>query len=139
MTRKEELNKIGLTADNSIIAGLGILNALNIRENKDIDIVVTENAYTRWSTDNRFHKKEDQEQKIITDDLLEISMGWNVLNKNWKFNDFLEKSIVIDNIRHLMVDFRLEIKRSWLLNKNIRQKDIDDVKLIESYLKIKSA
>lgn len=45
MNIKNKLSEIGLTSESSIVIGSGILNVLNLRESKDIDIVVTEEKY----------------------------------------------------------------------------------------------
>mgnify|MGYP001615810733 CR=1 FL=1 len=135
MSIKDELEKIGLTSDNSVVIGSGILSALNIRESKDIDIVVDEKIYERLSGDSRFNKSENHGREILTDKLLEIGTSWGVLDKNWKFEDFLSKSAAIDGVRYITLEFLLAVKKSWLLDKDVRQKDIDDVELIENYLK----
>lgn len=137
MNIKDELNKIGLTPDNSIVIGSGILNALGIRETKDIDVVVDENTYVRLSSDSHFEKKINHGQEVLIDELFEIGISWNVLGKTWKFNDFLSNSVLIDNVRYLTLQFLLNVKRSWLKDKDVRQKDIDDIKLIEDHLKYK--
>lgn len=134
MNTKNELNKIGLTPDNSIIIGSGILSALGIRESKDIDVVVDKETYDRLKSDSRFHKAENHGREILADDLLEIGTSWGVLGKNWSFGDFLSKSVVIDGVRYITLEFLLAVKKSWLLDKDVRQKDKDDVQMIEKYL-----
>ena len=137
MNIKKELDKIGLTPDNSIVIGSGILNALGIRETKDIDVVVDEDAYSHLSSDNRFEKRINHAQEVLTDDIFEIGISWKTLDRVWRFNDFLTNSVLIDNVRYLTLQFLLDVKRSWLKDKDVRQKDIDDVKLIEDNLKYK--
>lgn len=34
---------------------------------------------------------------------------------------------------YISLDFLLRVKQSWLQDDDVRQKDIDDVKLIEAY------
>ena len=55
-------------------------------------------------------------------------------NKDWKFDDFLGESVVIDEVRYTTLEFLLAVKQSWLLEKDARQKDIDDAELIKNYL-----
>lgn len=135
---KEELEKIGLNPDNSVVIGSGILSALGIRESKDIDLVVDQENYNRLKSDGHFKKETNHVgTEILTDDVFEIGVGWNVLGKNWMFNDFLDKSEIINGVRYHTLEFLLEVKRSWLKDSDVRQKDFDDVKLIEDYLKNK--
>jgi len=60
---------------------------------------------------------------------------WTVLGETWTFDNLLEHSVVIDGVRYNTVQFLLDTKRSWLADKDVRQKDIDDVQLMETYLK----
>ncbi|OGZ04610.1 MAG: hypothetical protein A2604_00315 [Candidatus Liptonbacteria bacterium RIFOXYD1_FULL_36_11] len=134
MDIKRELERIGLTIENSVVIGSGILSALNIRESQDIDVTVNEDVYKRLSADSRFKKAENHGREVLTDGLLEIGTSWGVLNKDYKFDDFLGESVVIDEVRYTTLEFLLAVKQSWLLEKDARQKDIDDVELIKNYL-----
>jgi len=134
MDIKRELERIGLTIENSVVIGSGILSALNIRESQDIDVTVSEDVYKRLSVDSRFKKAENHGREVLTDGLLEIGTSWGVLNKDWKFDDFLGESVVIDEVRYTTLEFLLAVKQSWLLEKDARQKDIDDAELIKNYL-----
>ncbi|MCX6789405.1 MAG: hypothetical protein NTZ42_02235 [Candidatus Gribaldobacteria bacterium] len=134
MEIKSKLNEMDLTPDNAIVIGSGILNALKLRESHDIDVVATPEKYQELALDSRFKKEIKREREILTSDLLEIMTSWTVLGKTWYFDNLLEQSVVIDSVRYNTVQFLLNAKRSWLTDKDIRQKDIDDVKLMEDYL-----
>ncbi len=131
---KKELIKVGLDSDNAVVIGSGILDALNLRESGDIDVVVTEEKYKEMADNYRFKKKEKHGKELIADDLLEIQTSWTVAGKTWEFNDLLNRSTVIDNVRYNTVQFLLDAKRCWIASGNARQKDIDDVRLMEQYI-----
>ena len=131
---KNKLEEIGLNSSNSIVIGSGILGALNIRESKDIDVVVSKDIYTKLYSDSRFKKGRNHEKEVIFYKSFEIGEDWNVLGRIWTLEDLLDKSTVIDGVRYTTLQFMLDLKRSWLKDKNVRQKDMDDVKLIEKYL-----
>jgi len=131
---KNKLDGLGLNSDNAVVIGSGILNALNLRESKDIDVIATEGKYKELSSNNRFHKEQNHGREILTDDLFEIGTIWNVVGKNWKFEDLLNNSTIIDGVRYNSVEFLLNAKRRWIAGGEGRQKDIDDVKLMEHYL-----
>ena len=135
MEIKSKLNEKDLNSDNAIVIGSGILNALKLRESNDIDVVATPEKYQSLALDSPFKKQIKRGQEILTSDLLEIMTSWTVLGKSWTFNDLLEHSVVINGIRYNTVQFLLDAKRSWLANEDVRQKDIDNVKLMEAYLK----
>ncbi len=134
MNIKNKLDELGLTSDNAVVIGSGILGALNLRESQDIDVIVTEEKFKELSNNNRFHKKRNHERKILTDDLFEIGTNWTVVGKTWKFGDLLNYSTIINGVRYNTVKFLLDVKRRWIANGEGRQKDIDDVKLMEQYL-----
>lgn len=123
-----------MNPDNAVVIGSGILNALNLRESKDIDVVVTADKYESLSKDSRFKKKESHGREVLTDDLFEIGTSWIVVGKIWKFDDLLNHSTVIDGVRYNAVEFLLDAKRRWISDREGRQKDTDDVKLMEDYL-----
>ncbi len=129
------LADIGLTPDNSVVIGSGILSALGIRDSKDIDAVVIEDVYSRLGQDPKFTKSQNHGREILTMNLFEIGTSWGVLGKDQSYKDLAENSVVIDGVRYITPEFLLEVKRSWLKDDDVRQKDIDDVKLIEEYIR----
>jgi hypothetical protein len=131
---KTKLDELGLNSDNSIVIGSGILRALNLRESKDIDVVVTEEKYRELSNSGRFKKEQNRGREVLTDNLFEIVTSWTVIGKAWKFDDLLIYSVIIDGVRYNTVQFLLDAKRRWIADEEGRQKDIDDVKLMEQYL-----
>ncbi|MEK7172387.1 MAG: hypothetical protein AAB740_00200 [Patescibacteria group bacterium] len=135
MKIKDKLNEMGLSPDNAVVIGSGILNVLKIRESNDIDVVVTLEKYQNLALDSRFKKEMKRGREILSGDLLEIMASWTVLNKTWTFDNLLEQSVVIDGVRYNTIQFLLNAKRSWLADEDIRQKDLDDIKLMEAYLK----
>ncbi len=134
MDIKNKLNELDLTTDNSIVISSGILNALNLRESKDIDMVVTEQKYKKLTNKNHFKRKQKHGHELLIGDLFEIGTSWIVMGKSWTFEDLLGYSTVIDGVRYNSVEFLLSVKRSWITEGNNAKKHLDDVKLIENYL-----
>ncbi len=134
MVIKNKLNELGLNSDSAVVIGSGILSALNLRESKDIDVVVTEEKYKELSNNSRFRKEQNHGREILDDGLFEIGTSWTVIGKTWKFEDLLDRSTIIDGVRYNSLEFLLEAKRGWIADGEGRQKDIDDVKLMKSVL-----
>lgn len=130
----KSLSALGLNPDNSVVIGSGILSALEIRKSKDIDVVVDDENYARLSKDTHFKKTQNHGQEILADELFEIGTYWGVLDKNQTFDDLLKQSQVVNGVRYITLEFLFAVKESWLLDDDVRQKDIDDVKLIKNYL-----
>lgn len=136
MEIKGKLNELGINYENSIVIGSGILNALGLRESKDIDIVATEGKYNELAKNNRFKNENKNGRDMLVDELFEIGTSWTVIGKTWVFDDLLPHSTVIGEVRYNKVEFLLEAKRSWIANGEGREKDIEDVRLMENYLEM---
>ncbi|HET9411654.1 MAG TPA: hypothetical protein VFO38_02300 [Candidatus Saccharimonadales bacterium] len=130
-----QLARLGLTAENSVIISSGILNALGIRKSGDVDVVVGQADYERLSKNDRFTPDQNYGHPVLLDDTFEICTSWGVLDKEYSLQDFLPETTVIGGVRYISLDFLYRVKKSWLQDDDVRQKDIDDVKLIEEYLK----
>lgn len=128
------MKDVNLDAENCVVIGSGILSAYGVRESNDIDVVTDTETYGRLAGDPRFAKTENHGREILSDALFEIGTGWGVLGTFHTFEDLVKHSIVIDDVRYVTLEFLLAVKKSWLHDENVRQKDIDDVKLIEQYL-----
>ncbi|MDD5750505.1 MAG: hypothetical protein PHU56_02545 [Candidatus Pacebacteria bacterium] len=132
---KNKLDELGFNADNAVVIGSGVLNALGIRPSNDIDAVTTELKYRELASDGHLKKTIKRGQEILANDLFEIMTSWTVLGEAWNFERLFEDSILIGGVRYANVQFMLRVKRSWVANKDVRQKDLDDIKLMEAYLK----
>ena len=135
MDTRSKLTDIGLTQYNSVVIGSGILSALNLRASNDIDIVVPDTEYSRLADKKQFTKRQNHGREILDDGLFEIGTSWGVLGKDQTFDDLQKQSVVIDGVRYITIEFLLAVKKSWLQDDDVRQKDIDDIELIEKYLK----
>lgn len=136
MEIKSKLGELDLHPRNAVVIGSGILNALCLRENKDIDVIVTEEKYKELCANGRFKKEQNHGREVLTDGLFEIGTSWTVVGNTQKFPDLVEVSTVIDGVRYNTIQFLLDAKRGWLEEGDVRQKDIDDVKLMEKYLNV---
>lgn len=133
------LSGLALGPETAIVIGSGILNALGIRESKDIDLVVTPEEYARLGALTRFAKEEYQGRILLRDDLFEIGTEWGVLGSDRSFKDLLADTCVIDGVRYVTPEFLLSVKRSWNKAGSAREKDLADIALIEAHLAKASA
>jgi len=128
------LKSLYLGVDDHVLIGSGILGALGIRPIGDLDVTVSPETYARLSQDPRFTKTEAYGREVLVDDPLEIGTSWGVLGGQ-SFEDLKEKSVVVNKVRYITLEFLLAVKRSWVAQGGvIRQKDADDIALIEAYL-----
>lgn len=131
---KNKLATLGLSARNSVVIGSGILDALGIRKSNDIDVVVDKETYAHLKESGRFQEERHYGRSVLVNDSFEVNTHWGVLGKDQTLSDLVEQSITIDDVCYIALDFLLAVKKSWLQDNSVRQKDVDDVKLIEEYL-----
>ncbi len=130
---KKILQKLGLNPNNSIVIGSGILQALGIRKSKDVDVVATPKIYNSLKKSRKFKTLESHGREILEGGLFEIGTDWRVLGKLYRFEDFANDSVTIEGVRYITLDFLYKVKKSWFDGGYARQKDIEDLKLIERY------
>ncbi len=127
-----------LDSSNSIVIGSGILQVMNIRSSNDIDLVVDAHNYDRLKLNSRLQENNGS----LKSDGIEIFPNWYMTETNmaYSFNELLENSVIIDGVRYITLKFLLEIKKLWVATDKIpREKDKNDIKLIEDYLRSHSA
>ena len=138
MNIENALDEFGLGVENAVVIGSGILQALNIRESRDIDVVTSKETYQRLCADNRLRKEKSHGLVLLANNLLEVRTSWLVLGKDWDFKELSAHSTVIDGVCYNSLQFLLKVKESWLVEESARPKDINDIKLIKAYLKNKN-
>ncbi len=136
---KQKLSQLSLTPDNSVVIGSGILNALNIRESHDIDVIVSRQMYNKLKQNPKFKVINLFGTDFLQFEDYEIGNDWNVgdINRIYSYKELVKNSVVIAGVRYISLELLLEIKTLWTKSKNIRKKDIKDVELIKNYLKTK--
>ncbi len=134
MDIKAKLKELGLSADNSVVMGSGILDALGIRPSNDLDVLVREDDWYRLHETGDFDTVHIHGQDVLRSGDVESGKGWNVLGKTWRVGDFEEESEVIDGARYISIEFLLRAKKDWVANGVEREKDRRDIELMEAYL-----
>jgi hypothetical protein len=138
MDVKSELAKNGLNPNNSVVIGSGILGALNLRPINDIDTIVTTKKFDELSSDSHFTKGFNHGREALFADGIELFTIWVIDGKTWYFNDLLKHSVIIDDVRYNSVELLLKVKKSWIAEGDPRRKDVNDIKLMEHYLRSKN-
>lgn len=129
---KKELSKYNLDFTNSVIIASGPLQALSLKQSKDIDVVVNTQVFEKLSLLKDFYKESYPEgHYCLKNGILQIGDRFFIskININWTYDYIFKNSFVLDGLRYMKLDFVLKIKK--LLN---RPKDIHDIELIEEYL-----
>lgn len=121
------IRKLSLPIGEYCIIGSGSMDLAGIREAKDIDIIVKENLWktlakkypvTRNEATNKFNIK-----------IGDIEIGKDLNPYTGSVEKVIENSEVVEGVAFASLEDVREIKKAFG-----RQKDLDDVKLIEEYL-----
>lgn len=122
MKHIEELKRLSLPKDDFAIFGSGPMAVRGIRENKDLDLVVTP---TLW---------EDLKKKLPVSDDSTIKIGNIEIFKELPIFDNTEELIdnadIIDGFKFVKLNEVIKFKKALG-----REKDLKDIKLIENFLK----
>ncbi len=135
MSIETGLSNFGLNSTNSIVIGSCILDALGIRKSNDIDVVVKEQEFQRLKSSGEFKVRKLPSKEILYNELLEIGTSWSVLDNEVYFDQLYKDSVVIGKVRYSSLDSLYTAKVLYAQTPDGRQKDRDDIKLIEDYLK----
>lgn len=128
-----EVKKLNFPTRDFIVVGSGILAAKGIRPAYDLDIVVTEELFEKcksegweimpWTRTGKIGK--EWLKKGISDLMLEISFE----DKGLSARDLIKDGEIIKGINFLSLAQLIAFKKEYG-----RQKDFDDIRLVETYL-----
>lgn len=127
----EGINSLQLNPEEYIVIGSAVLCALEIREVNDLDLVVSEELFKQFESGNTWGRKyfEDGDY-YLTKGIYEIGRGWGIANNEPNLKQLKEQQIIINDIPFISLGFL----RGWKAYKG-REKDLEDIKLIDEYLK----
>ncbi len=112
------------------VFGSALLQIYNLRESNDIDIIVTENLYTKLRKNTIWKEKIHIHGNVsLYNNIFEIFKSWEFERYNPKIKDLIQDSIYIEDIPFVNIEEVLKWKKIRDLEKDKR-----DTKLIESYL-----
>ena len=128
------LDQLELDEQNSVVIGSGILQALGLRRAGDLDLVVTPDDYRRLEAREDLLPDQARSGPILAGDNLEIFQSWSAAGANRDFDYLRRRSVVIEAIRYVSLEFLLAVKESRPGEGADRPKDHEDVRLIRQYL-----
>lgn len=121
----EMVQRLALPAHEYVVIGGGVMEALGLRDTNDVDIVVSSELYSAYTSKGWKEYIQDDGKHILSHhgyQLMETYVGK-------KLNDLFPRSFEKDGVRFMSVEDLIACKR-----KIGRQKDIDDIKLLNEHL-----
>jgi hypothetical protein len=139
----EELKELNLPTDQFAVFGSGPMAIRGIRKAGDLDLIVTQKLWdsllaqgypvTRemWKTTDVEGRVRDYPRELISVGNIEIWRKWSFLSDS--ADELIKDAEIFDDIRFVKLEKVIEWKKAFN-----RQKDKDDVKMIEDYLRSRS-
>jgi hypothetical protein len=124
----DEVQKLNLPPNSFVVVGSGILGALNIRKSDDIDLIVSDDVFDHLQAQG-WQEEGWADQKVLKRGVFDVGRTWS----GKTVDELLKTSIIIHGIPFLS----LYDLREWK-QEQARQKDLQDIILIDEYLKLKS-
>jgi len=131
-TFAERVKELGLPLDQIIIIGSGILDQLGIRRSTDIDVAAGQAVLEKIARSDGWAKKIDKNQRqylVKHDGSAEIWDGWEIDGRIVEYDKLLDYAVEYDGVKFVNLDF-LRCWKNW----RGREKDMQDVRLIDEYL-----
>jgi len=121
-----KLKKLGYPLNEMLIVGSGTMALYGLKENNDIDLWVTKKVYEKMLKDTRF--TPNGKMLETKDGLIEADHRFICVKD--KVEDHLKRAKIVDGIYFQSLQDVLNWKQCMK-----RTKDINDIKVIENYMK----
>lgn len=131
---RQQLDGLGLSPDNSVVIGSGIMQALGLRCSRDLDLVVSRAVYRSLSSCSDLVAGETCGRPVLAGDGLEVFWSWPAVSDENDLDYLKRHSVVVGAIRYISLEFLLGVKEGWVAAGEGRPKDQADIDLIKSHL-----
>ncbi len=126
MTFIQRVKDLGLPLDQLVVIGSGLLDVYGLRSADDIDLVVSESLYDSLKIRRDYQESTKHDERCLTADKVEV---WQTWGAGYEFKVLLSNAVTIDGVSFISPDLLIVKKRELG-----RDKDLNDIKLLEQYL-----
>ena len=128
----DELKELNLPTGQYAIFGSGPLAVRNLRDANDIDLIVTKELWDELALKHLPHIKQTAKGSVMIMPIgnIEICQTW--LNMTPKIEEMIKTAEIVEGLPFVRLEYVIEWKTFMG-----RPKDLNDLKLIEEYLKSK--
>ena len=129
----EEINKLNLPKDHFMIVGSGIMSLKGIRDSYDLDLVISEELFEQLKNGPDFELRPWTRTGIgrewLKNDIADLVVDMRIGDEIYDLQRLKLEGEKIDDMWFLSLKQLIDFKRVYG-----RQKDFDDIELIERYL-----
>lgn len=125
----EKIKDLNFPANQYVVAGSGILDALGIRKASDIDIAVLPELHKKLCESGNWQKEEKYEKIFLKREGIDIipSISWSEYPTTTE--EAIKSAMIIEGIPFLNLEELKKFKKALG-----RDKDFEDIELINDYL-----
>lgn len=120
----DELRRLNLPREQYALFGSALLSVYNIRESKDLDIIVKADLWDDLVKKHAANLKENPLRIHVGN--IKIFRDWMILTD--RIDEMIDTAMIIEDIHFVRVGYVLEWKR-WMG----RPKDMEDIQRIEEF------
>ena len=125
----QRIKQLNLPLGEYVVIGSGLLDALGLRTAGDIDIAVTPKLFASLQSTGEWKEAEQYNKAFLLKDGVEISSQLEWGDFPTTVTEAINSSIVVDGVPFLNMEELKKFKRAFG-----RQKDYDDIALLDAYL-----
>ena len=128
-----DLQKLNLSAGQYMVVGSGALSVRNIRESEDVDVIVTQELWNELSKKHSVSTNSWGIENIVLEKDIEILNPAQSIFGNSEvvpIEEMFKKADVFEGVAFINLDHLRKIKI-----KLGREKDLEDVRSIDAYLR----
>ncbi len=126
----ERVKNLHLPLGEYVVIGGGILEALGIRDTRDLDIVVTQELFEELRKSKTYREEIRWGKVFLIGDNVEIGTKLEWENYSTGTEEAIKTAMIINEVPFLNLEETIKFKKAMG-----REKDFKDIKLIENYLK----
>lgn len=130
MNLTEKVKELNLPFGKYAVFGSGPLSVHGIRETRDIDIITTPEIYHQLKTQPGWEEKSwPSGGKFLSKDEFEVTTDWKYKDYDPNILKIISEADIISGIPFIRLEEVIAWKKAYG-----REKDLEDIKLIENYL-----
>lgn len=128
MSILEKVAALQLPSSDYVVIGSGLLDAWDLRESSDVDLVVSPGLFDKLAEDPKYKVGDKGSARFLKYDDYEIFDNWGEREED-TFASIFRQSVVVDGVRFVSPSYLIakKVARGW-------KKDLKDVELLRERL-----
>ncbi len=128
MTIVERVTALALPLDEVVVIGSGLLDALNLRRSRDIDLAVSQRLFCELKASGQYVLRVKHGEEVLEAEGIEIWQSWGE-SADMQYESLARTGVKIKGVVFCHPDIVVDHKRQ-----RAQGKDMRDIALLEQYL-----